>query len=1113
MSLKIAVLIGVVALTCAGAFAATQGYYRFPTIHDDQIVFTCEADLWKVPASGGVATRITAHPANEMLAQFSPDGKWIAFTGDYQSAGDVYLIPSEGGEPKRLTFHPARDEVLGWTPDGSAVLFRSRRTGRGAEELLFRISPAGGEAELVKIGPASQVSYSPDGSKIAFNRNSWTGTWKRYRGGTAPDVWVGDLSTNKFQRLTKNDAVDQSPMWIGERVYFLSERAGTVNIFSSKPDGSDVTQHTKHTDYDVRFADSDAENIVYILNADIWVLDVASGQSRKIDVQLPSDRIRQQPRVEDPSKTVESFELNDDGKRLTVSARGEVWTTGTKPGGRIVSVTDGSSATRERSPTWSPDGKKLAVITDETGEQELAIYDPLGKDKHKILTRRGKGWLFAPVWSADGKHIACADMTGTLFLVNPESGEMKDVDHDNNWEITQYTFSPDGKWLAYRKIGDNRMEMIWLYNVEDGRKATISTGFTSDFSPSFSADGKHLFFLSNRSINPYLDDFDRDFIVTKTVKPCFVILAKDGKSPLLPDELLEMEKDDSTTQPADDDDRKDDDKGSKEKKHKKKKEPPVVRIDLDGIERRQVELPVDADIYTELTAGDGRVFFVQRPLRGLAEEEDDGPGERDRDDSTLLVYDLKKKKRDTYIDKISGYSLSRDAERIAYRKGKTVYVVDASSKPGDEIEEKVELASLPLQINTAKEWAQIFAEAWRLQRDFYWAENMAGIDWPAMRAKYEPLVSRVSTRGELNDLIGQLIGELGTSHTYVFGGDSSFKPPNPVSVGVLGADIEIDKPTGLHRFTRVYRAEAFETDVKSPLTAPHANVQDGDYLLAINGRELAPADSVDERLSNLARVQVQLTVCSKPDKSDSRDIQIETLGDDSQLRYADWCRRNREYVAQKSSGKIGYMHLPDMGGAGLVRFVKGFQPQIDKDALLIDARDNGGGFVSQMMIQRLARKPIHFSRPRRGMVEPYPDRTHLGYKAVLINEFAGSDGDIFPDTFRLLGLGPLIGTRTWGGVIGIRMDKGFVDNGISSQPEFAFWDVDRGWSIENRGVDPDIVVEYLPEDYIAGRDPQLERGIEELMKKMEQQPVKRPQPPPFPDKSGQTNGRANANNR
>ncbi|MGH7179112.1 MAG: PDZ domain-containing protein, partial [Tepidisphaeraceae bacterium] len=588
---------------------------------------------------------------------------------------------------------------------------------------------------------------------------------------------------------------------------------------------------------------------------------------------------------------------------------------------------------------------KIVCITDETGEQELAIFDAKGKDPHKVLTHQNKGWIFSPTWAPDGKTVAYADMTGTLYTVDPESGESKVVDHDPNWEITEYDFSPDGKWLAYTKLADNRVQQVWLYNLADGSKQSVSAGFTSDFSPTWDPTGKYLYFLSNRSFNPFLDDLDRSFLVTRSVMPCCVILAKDGKSPFLADELLDADREkdkkkddkgDSEASPSDDKDdsngKDDDDKPEKDAKDakdakddKKPRKLPEVKVDLAGIEQRVVEFPLDADNYADLDASKNKVYYLSHPTRGLAQRR----GERR--DLDLHVFDLKKKKDEVILEDISGYTLSGDGGKLAYRKGKEILVIDAGSKPGKETEEKVALAALPLEVETEKEWAQIFNEAWRLQRDFYWADNMGGVDWPAMKKKYEPLVARAGSRGELSDIISQLFGELGTSHTYVFGGDSSYPPvPNAVPIGVLGADIEIDKATGLHRFSRVLRPEVWETDIAAPLTLPHANVRDGDYLLAINGRELKPTDNSDSKLTNLAGVEVLLTVCSKPDKSDARDAQVKTLSSDSDLRYRDWCRRNREYVASRSSGRIGYMHLPDMSGDGLVAFIRGFYPQFRK---------------------------------------------------------------------------------------------------------------------------------------------------------------------------------------
>ncbi len=1105
----------------SAASAGVTGYYRHPTIHNDQVVFNCEGDLWSASTNGGVANRLTSHPANEQWPNFSPDGKWLAFTADYQGNSDVYIMPSDGGEPKRLTFHPSREDVVGWTPDGKSVMFRARRTGNDTLEQLFTINVAGGEPKLTPIGRAGLGSFSSDGKKIAFLRHTWFANWRRYKGGTAPQIWVGDLDSGKFAQVTKGESVHNYPMWIGDRVHYVTERDGNLNIFSAKPDGSDEKQLTTHADYDVRFADTDGKSIVYVVGADIWKLNLADGTTEKLGIQISSDRIRARPRAEDAGKTVDRFDLNEDGKHVAISSRGEIWIAPTKPGGRIVGLTN-SSGIRERQVSFSPDGKKVVCITDETGEQELKVLDVANKAPAKLLTSAGKGWLFPPTWSPDGKHVAYADLSCTLFVVNAETGESKKVDQNDVWEIRDYSWSPDGKWLAYMKDEVNRSQSIMVYNIETGDRGTVSNGYTGDYSPTWDPKGKYLIFASNRFWNPVLDDVDREFVTIKSARLCMAILARDGKSPFLPEEMLDEPKDGEekseakssdenaeapTTAPSEsggDDDKKEDADPSDKKDKKAKKKLPVVKIDLEGLSDRVIEVPgAKPGNLAGVTAVKGKIFYIDIPTRGMNEPEDDHPaaGPRQRG-GALYSYNIKDKKSEVFLPNVSDYSISGDGKKIAWRDEDVIKVAGTDAKPADDLKEKVSLSSLPLIVDTAAEWAQIFTEAWRLQRDFYWAENMVGVPWSAMQEKYKPLVARTGSRGEINDLVGQLIGELGTSHTYVFGGDANFQPPKPVMIGMLGADIDVDEATGLHRFVRVIRPEKWETFVVSPLSQTHAGVKDGDFLLAINGRELAANDSVDERLAGLAGVEVQLTVAGKADKSAARDIQIKTLSNDFDLRYADLMRRNREYVAERSSGRIGYFHIPDMSGEGLVQFVKGFYPQINKQALVVDVRNNHGGFVSQMILERLNRKVMAYDKPRRGIVSTYPDKVHIGPKACLIDEHSGSDGDIFPFNFRQYGLGKLIGKRSWGGVVGIRSDKGFIDAGMSSQPEFAFFHGTEGWNIEGHGVDPDIEVEFRPEDELAGRDPQLDRAIAELTKQLEANPPKLPDPPPLPVRAG-----------
>jgi tricorn protease len=1128
---------------------AEAGYYRTPTVHGDRIVFVCEGDLWEVSGQGGLATRLTSQAAAKNFPSFSPDGKQIAFTAGYEGPGNVYVMPAEGGEPKRLTYQPIPDNVAGWAPDGSAVIFRAQRGGLDSEEYLYRVPVAGGQPRKLPLGIAALFSYSPDGKKIAFTRQSWNSHWKHYRGGTAPSIWVGDFSNGPelaigFARVSRGDRVAMYPMWIGDRIYYVGDsgQAGAgQNIMSMKTDGTDVKMLTHHVDFDVRQPSTDGNHIVYSCGADLWELDPVTGTERKIDIVLPSDRAREIDRFDDADKTLDSFDLSDDGKHVVIASRGQVWVTATKSGSRIVKVAD-QPGVRNRQVSFSPDGSHVLAINDETGEQELAVFDAKGHEAHKVLTHNKKGWLFPPTWSPDGKTIAYADMTLTLYLADAETGKLTEITKSPNAEITDYSFSPDGKWLAYVVEADNQFQQIELYDVAAAKSYPLSGGFTNDWSPSWDPDGKYLFFLSNRSFTPVADDIETNYSVQNSAKPCLAILTKDGKSPFLPDEVLDNDQDQSqeaaatpattgpsttqaassrpatlpgprptsspattqsvASQPATTSAATKPTSNSTTEQanpNKAKRDLTETKVDPDGIDQRVVELPVPNDNYDSLSAADGRVFYIIKPPNTIGSFVEGTPAPPQL---SLQVFDIKDKKAEQYAGNIDRYAISGDGKRIAIHHDSQIVISDVSTKPADDPDEKVDVNKLPLRVHVAAEWDQIFAEAWRLQRDFYWDANMSGVNWLAVRKKYEPLLPRIGSRGELNDLIAQMQGELGNSHEYIFGGDvGDFRTPTPPPVGVLGADIELDPKTGLFKFVRVYRQEAWQTDIEAPLTASYVHVHDGDFLLAINGHTLSKDDSVDELLADQAEALVQITVASKADKSDSRDVLLSTLSSDEELRYRDWCRRNREYVDRRSGGRLGYFHMRDMEGPGLSSFIQGFYAQTPKDGLVIDERDNRGGWVSQMIIDRLARHIWAYQRPRRGRDFTYPSVVNDGFKCVLIDEFAGSDGDIFPDSFRTQSLGPLIGMRTWGGVIGIRMDKAFIDNGMSSQPEFAFWDPKRGWPLENHGVDPDIQVDKGPADYVADRDPQLDRGIDELLEKLKQHPIVHPKPPPPPDRA------------
>lgn len=1089
----------------APTFATEQGYYRFPAIHGDRIVFAAEEDLWQVGIDGGRAVRLTTHAGAEAFPKFSPDGRWLAFSAEYGGNVDVYVMPGAGGVPQRLTYHPDADEVLGWLPDSSAVAFRSRRASASRDYLLYTVPVEGGLPTEVPIGPTALVAYAPDGHQIALCQHSREfRTWKRYLGGRAQDIWVGDLETGEFAQLTDWEGTDRFPMWYEGRIYYLSDRGGRLNIYSAMPDGSDLQQHTDHEEYDARWPDLQDGRIVYMYGGELWLLDLATGETGAVSIELPSDRVQWLPRFENAARTFESYDLDFNGERVVVSSRGEIWVRPVEPG-RTISLCQ-TSGVRERLPAFGPDGERIAAITDETGEQELVLFDAAGKAPRRILTDRDKGWLFGPVWSPDGKHLAYSDLTMNLFLVDAETGETTHVDGNDIWEIYQYVFSPDGKWLAYTMNVQEEVLSLFLYDIENRQRHVITTDFTNDHSPVWDPQGRFLYFLSERTLNPLLGQRDFEFIVDNATRPYVLILREDGVSPFLPKELQPKEGDDK----QDEEEEKPEELMTPEEKAEKEaeeaaapkpaRELPKMRIDVEGLGDRVVEVPVAPGDYSQLRATEDKLFYMASPNRGLREGV--AYGDKWRRHTQLIAFDIEEKTAEVFIHKLSSYTLSGDGKRIAYRDDGDIIVGKTSYSPERaraEDLDRIKLAELPLRVVPAEEWRQIFHEAWRLQRDFYWAENMAGTDWTAERERYARLLPRIASRAELNDLIGQMIGELGTSHTYIWGGDA--RGAAGVSVGLLGADLAPDAAVGALRFTRILRPEKWDHDAEAPLTMSHADVQAGEYLFAINGHPVDEHTNIHDRLAGLAGDQVQLTVGTLPDQSDARDIQIEALGNDNTLRYYDWCRRNREYVLEQTDGQAGYFHIPDMGGRGLVQFIKGFYPQIERDGLIIDIRNNGGGFVSQLIIQRLAREAWAYGKPRRGPVYTYPARVHRGPKAVIMDENAGSDGDIFPESFRIKGLGPLIGMRTWGGVIGIRADKRFIDGGLSTQPEFSWWEPRRKYGLENRGVDPDIEVPYTPADYLAGRDPQLDRTIEEILKLIAEQPPAEVSLEEIPDKS------------
>jgi tricorn protease len=1074
-------------LLLPAALHGAAGYYTTPDIHGNLVVFAAEGDLWLSPGHRGPSLRLTTHPGPEYFPSFSPDGARIAFTGEHDGNRDVFVILTTGGEPRRLTWHPDRDEVVGWTPDGTRVIFRSPREHPHRSWELYTVPAAGGDVEKMPLGWAARIAIDPETGTWAFNRRSReTRTWKRYRGGTASDIWVGHPDREDYRKVTGFEGTDAFPMWHGGRVWFLSDKGGTYNIWSMLPDGSDRKRHTDFGDWDVRWPAMGPDGrIVFVLGADVHLFLPKTGKWRMLDLQLPSDRVLTRVRYPDPERYITSFDLSPDGGRVLLVSRGEIFSVPVKDG--VTLRLGRGSGARERGATYGPEGERIAYVSDALGEETIETLDAWGRGEPTVVKPAGDaGWHFPPLISPDGKWVAFADQTHTLYVVPARGGTPRAVDRAEQEEIREYAWSPDGRWLAYAKIAHTDFGSIFLYDTKTRKTHAVTGPTTNDRSPAWDPKGRYLYFLSERTMNPFIGWRDFETVELRMTKPYLVLLREDEENPLAPLAGAPGRKEEEE---------KPWEKWGDKGKEDEKAEP--VRIDIDGLADRFVELPVDLGLYGGLAATEDRVFYLSFPLQGMAE----GPGwlDEEQPQNDLIVFDLEEKEAKPFLEGITSYVLVPGAGKMAVmRKLGELFVVGAEEPPGEKMEKgRVSLGGVVLELDPREEWRQIYYEAWRNMRDFHWEPGMSGLDWERVRDQYSTLLPRLASREDLRDLLGELIGELCTSHTYVWGGDSGVRVPR-VGTGLLGADVE--RVEGGYRVTRIYRGDPADNE-RSPLSEPEAAVREGEVVLAVNNAPFADDLPFEAAFQGLAGKQVLLKVGDGSAKGKSREVVVTPRGGDRGLRYADWVRRNREYVAEKTDGKVAYIHIPNMMSRGMIEFDTWFYPQLDREGMVVDARWNGGGFVSQLMVERLRRKVVSFDRSRGGGVWPYPYRTLNGPFVVLTNQFAGSDGDIFPMAIQLEGLAPIIGMRSWGGVVGIRADKPLVDGGILTQPEYAWWDPRQGWGLENHGVDPDIVVENPPQAVAKGDDAQLDRAIEEVLRLHEERPPVKPDFGPAPDKS------------
>lgn len=1083
-------------LTGAGAASAQTKLLRFPDIHGDKVVFTYAGDLWTAPATGGAATRLTAHPGLELFGKFSPDGKWIAFMGQYDGDEQVYVIPVGGGVPKQLTWYPARgplpprwgydNQVMGWTRDGKSVLVRSMREGWDLTDTRVYTVPVDGSlGEPLPMPVSGAVDLSPDGKRAVYTPFARDfRTWKRYQGGWAQDLYLFDLATHETKNITSNPRTDRDPMWIGDRIFFASDRTGTLNLYSYDLAGGAVEQVTKSAQWDVRWPSTDnVGKIVYEMDGELHVLDTASKQERHIPIQVPYDGLYDRPSRVSAARNVEDFALSPKGERALFVARGDIFTAPIEKGPtRNLTRT---SRYHDKWARWSPDGRKIAFISDRTGEEEVWLIDQDGTGKPEALTSGGKAMRYAPEWAPDGKRIAFSDKDGRLYVVTVADRKLTQIADDAYGMIREYVWSPCGGHLAFSMTDPNNFRSIWIWSAEDGKVRRVTSELFHESSPAWDPKGEYLYYMSARSFAPQLDTFELNFANNKNAGIFAVALRKDLKSP------LPFESDEVTVGEAKDE--KKEEKKDEKKDDAKPEKKGYTRIDFDGLGERVVRVPVSADNYDGLSVTkDGNLLYLKFPSFFL--------GRDGGEETSLKIYSLKDRKETTLADGVGGgYQISLDGAKVLVQQGGQYNLMDAAPGGADS-KKAVSTDGLAVDRVPSEEWAEIFDEAWRRYRDFFYVENMHGYDWAALREQYRPLVAYVGHRSDLNYVIGEMIAELNISHAYVAGGD--YDLPERPRVALPGARFELDDKAGRYRISRILHGHNEEETYRSPLTEVGVDVKEGDYVLAIDGEELVAKDNPYRLLRHKADRPVRITVNSKPTFDGAREITFRPIDTETHLVYLDWITRNRERVDRMSNGRIGYLHLPDMGEEGMQEFVKWFYGQARKEGLIVDVRENGGGFISQTLIERLRRQLLEVEFGRLSdEPQTYPSVVLYGHMACVINAGSGSDGDIFPAMFKQAGLGPLIGKRTWGGVVGISGRGPLIDGGQIFVPEAGSVSPQGEWTIEGHGVDPDIEVENDPKSVIEGRDPQLERAVAEVMKKMESEPRHLPKKPAGPIKT------------
>jgi tricorn protease len=1066
---------------------------RYPDVSASQIAFVYAGDVWLVAKTGGVAERLSTPTGEEEFPRFSPDGAWLAYGADYDGNTEIYVVSTKGGLPTRLTHHPEPDRMLNWYPDGSAILFASsRESGKDRFNQLYRVARSGGLPEKLPVPYGEFGAISPDDKMLAYMPATRDfRTWKRYRGGWAPDIWLFDLTKLTARNLTNNPANDAHPMFFGNTLYFLSDRDANerYNIWAIDLTSGAARQVTKFVDFDIHFPAIGPSDIVFENAGKLWLLELPGETLREVKVSVVTDRSTLKPRVENASKLIANPTLSPSGKRVIFEARGELFSVPAEHG-PVLNLTR-SSGVAERYPSWSPDGKTVAYLSDRSGEYQLVLRPADGTGEEKAITKLGPGFRYRPIWSPDGKKIVFVDQAMGINVCDVATGKVERIDKGvymfhGALDRFQASWSPDSRWLTYSRAAENRIEsVVFLYDTKTAKLHQATHDFYSAVSPVFDAEGKYIFCLTDRTFNPVYGDLDNTWIYPNTTNIAAIPLRRDAASPLAP-------RDDVEGEPKKEELKKEEKKVTENtaKEEKKDKVEPAkpVDIDLEGFEERLVVLPPAAGNYagTDIAAIKGKVLYRRLPRAGAAKDEK----------SPVLYWDLEAREEKTVIADADGLLVSGDGNKLLVWKKQDYAIVDI--KPDQKMEKKLATGSLEMTVDPVAEWRQLFTEAWRLERDYFYDPNMHGENWAEMRQRYGKLLEDAVTRWDVNYVIGELIAELSSSHTYRGGGD--LEQPLERKVGLLGVDFSLEN--GAYRIKRILEGAPWDSEARSPLRQPGVNVKEGDYLLAVNHVPLDTSVDPWAAFGGLAAKTVRLTVNDKPTMAGAREVLVETLDDEYRLRNLAWINEKRLMVEKATGGRVGYIYVPDTGTDGQTELVRQFVGQYTRDGLIIDERFNSGGQIPDRFIELLNRPLYSYWAVRDGLDWQWPPVANVGPKAMLINGWSGSGGDAFPLFFKKAGLGPLIGTRTWGGLIGLSGSPGLIDGGGVTVPTFGIYSLEGQWIVEGHGVDPDIEVVDDPGAMAKGGDPQLERAIKEVMRALEANPPKRPAKPPYPKRSG-----------